>query len=179
MVLDHVAFLVDPGGPLRLPGRLVFGGFLVLLVLNLGRGAGTGKYLLRLLAFGALAQGGYALLFGSHPLWPLNSLFALLSGVVAVRVSPWLGGGLGLLTEFPLAGMAAYALGRGWVGAAALLQGGSSLLWGWSPLAAGLSALSIPLWLALLRGARQGRRGPWWIPYAFYAAHLWALGWWK
>ncbi|WP_135256418.1 TraX family protein [Thermus caldilimi] len=176
MVVDHLAYQVDPSGWGRLPGRLVFGGFLVLLVGNLSHGVPTGKYLWRLGVFGLLAQPGYALAFGFPLLWPLNALVALLAGVIAVRKSPWLGGIMGLLTEYPLTGIAAYLLSQGRWGWAAVAHGGSALLMGWPLYGMVLTGLSVPLWAFLLRERMEGRRAPWWFFYAFYAGHLWFLG---
>ncbi|PZV15238.1 MAG: TraX family protein [Leptolyngbya sp.] len=185
MLIDHIGVVFFPDAiGWRIVGRLSFPLFIWLLVQGEAHTRDIWRYVLRLVALGAVTQPIYQLTFGTaRP----NILFVLLLGLVCLRLARnfprfeipiWLGA-VGLSVGLDL-GYGSYGIGlliltryfrRGWLWA--MLWVGFHWLWAWVDGPYQLPAIAVLLifWFA------NGDRGPkarWF--YASYPAHL-ALLW--
>jgi hypothetical protein len=185
MLIDHIGVVFFPDAiGWRIVGRLSFPLFIWLLVQGEAHTRDIWRYVLRLVALGAVTQPIYQLTFGTaRP----NILFELLLGLVCLRLARnfprfeipiWLGA-VGLSVGLDL-GYGSYGIGlliltryfrRDWLWA--VLWVGFHWLWAWVDGPFQLPAIAVLLifWFA------NGDRGPkarWF--YAFYPAHLALLG---
>lgn len=187
MVVDHVGMVLLPDWLfLRLVGRVAFPLFGFLLAYNMAaRGVPARKYLRPLALFAVISQAPFVLAAGA-PWWHLNIFITLLLGVVASGVMrrelpAWwlLLLPLGLVSDYGLAGVlmiVCLSVGledqapRSWValvGAAVLLVIAQA-----APVLGLVALLGVALVLWVSNIKPKVGRGPRWLFYWFYPAHL-------
>jgi TraX protein len=194
MVMDHVHFVFFARGvePLYWLSRLVFPIYALLVAQHLEvHGANPKRYILRLLAYGVVAQPVYFLCFGVPQ---LNVLFTLASSIAAWWVLQVLKArGWDRMWRYALVAFVAVCLINleFWFAGvlavpvfAALLRRGAWWAWllvpglAWSIVGFGapwmMPILAIALWVFAARasgnGGSRGKPG-WWVQHFFYAVY--------
>lgn len=184
MVFDHVAALWLTDWVWRIPGRVVFPIFALLLALHLPH-TPLVKYLRRSGLPFLVAQGAYGVLFPQNG---LNILFTLMAGAVlgkmylhnprwsypalalAAVVSMYLTWDYGLFGVLLPVAMLERLQGRGWILSGLTLISGI-FCGAWMSVVFGF-----PMLLGLMRlPLAKTPRMPTWLRWWFYPGHLWVL----